>query len=73
MQLILNKKKRFWRTITKTDTLPKKTPIMSVHVFTRARVIIRLKGQISENNRVAIAFEQGILEITEPDTVFIKL
>lgn len=45
---------------------------MSVHVFTRARVIIRLKGQISENNRVAIAFEQGILEITEPDTVFIK-
>lgn len=44
---------------------------MSVHVFTRARVSIRLKGQISENNRVAIAFEQGILEITEPDTVFI--
>lgn len=46
---------------------------MSVRVFTRARVSIRLKGQISENNRVAIVFEQGILEITEPDTVFIKL
>lgn len=45
---------------------------MSVRVFTRARVSIRLKGQISENNRVAIVFEQGILEITEPDTVFIK-
>lgn len=46
---------------------------MSVRVFTRARVSIRLRGQISGNNRVAIVFEQGILEITEPDTVFIKL
>lgn len=53
---------------------------MSVHVFTRAehacihksraRVSIRLKGQISGNNIVAIVFLQGILE---PDTVFIKL
>lgn len=46
---------------------------MSVHVFTRARVSIRLKEQISGNDIVAIVFEQGILEITEPDTVFIKL
>lgn len=46
---------------------------MSVRVFTRARVSIRLKEQISGNNIAAIVIEQGILEITEPDTVFIKL
>lgn len=33
----------------------------------------QIKGQISGNNRAAIVIEQGILEITEPDTVFIKL
>lgn len=72
MQFILNKKKRFWRTITKTDTLPKKTPnyVCTCIHKSRARVSIRLKGQISGNNIVAIVFLQGILE---PDTVFIKL
>lgn len=71
MQLILNKKKQFWRTITKTVTLPKKINNYVCTCIHKSTSEHQIKGQISENNRVAIVFEQGILEITEPDTVFI--